>query len=66
MKIVTDYNSYIFAELFYFHSKIMRAFRIDENLPLENRLRLRASAMAVDEPTQVILTAEQYRLGAQK
>ncbi len=43
--------------------KLTRAFRIDENLPLENRLTLYARAMAADTPVRVKLTAEQYRFG---
>lgn len=42
--------------------KLTRAFRIDENLPLENRLTVHARAMAATgTPVRVKLTAEQYR-----
>lgn len=42
--------------------KLVRAFRIDEKLLLENRLDLRASAYT-DADIQLTLTAEQYRFG---
>lgn len=41
---------------------LARAFRIDENLPLENRLELYAVAFT-DEDIELTLTAEQYRFG---
>lgn len=41
---------------------LARAFRIDENLPLENRLDLYAVAFT-DEDIELTLTAEQYRFG---
>lgn len=44
--------------------KLTRAFRIDPNLPLENRLTVHARAMAAaGTPVRVKLTAEQYRFG---
>lgn len=46
--------------------KITRAFRIDEQLSLENQLTLQARAMAANTPTQAIVTAEQYRAGVSK
>nr|WP_325186695.1 hypothetical protein [uncultured Oscillibacter sp.] len=42
--------------------KLVRAFRIDPELPLENRLNLRASAFT-DREAELTLTAEQYRFG---
>lgn len=42
--------------------KLVRAFRIDENLPLENLLNLRASSFT-GQAIELTLTAEQYRFG---
>lgn len=42
--------------------KLVRAFRIDSDLPLENRLNLRAAAFT-DREAELTLTAEQYRFG---
>lgn len=42
--------------------KLVRAFRIDGNLPLENQLDLRASAFT-GQAVELTLTAEQYRFG---
>lgn len=46
--------------------KLTRAFRIDGSLPLENQLGLQVQAMAADTPTEVVVTAEQYRTGVRK
>lgn len=43
--------------------KITRAFRIDENKPLENQLQVRATPLGPGG-VSVKLTAEQYRSGA--
>lgn len=42
--------------------KLSRAFRIDPDLPLENRLRLQAVTFT-DQDIEFTLTAEQYRFG---
>ncbi len=44
---------------------LVRAFRIDEKLPLENQLDLTARSFT-DQPVQLTLTAEQYRFGVKK
>ena len=42
--------------------KLMRAFRVNEELPLENQLELIASSFT-DGEIELALTAEQYRFG---